>query len=783
MDTGITSGVSVGDDTDDQALNLQKFQKMHKWDLYMDADQLNTVDNVLASGDIEKEAALEQSILEENSPYSEVRASVPATDDPTLHTDTVRAWFLGLVICTIVGGCNVLLTLRPESLSIPSTVVQLIAYPCGTFLARVLPSKPFTVFGKQFTLNPGPFNMKEHTLIVVMAAAGTSVSYAIDILLAQEVFYGFKYGWGYQLLLTMSTQALGFGVAGITRRFLVWPAAMVWPTVLVSASVMVALHDHSKSDPSRTNGWKIGRYKFFLLVSGVYFLYAWFPSFIAPFLSFFCFAVWAAPNNVIVNQLLGGQTNIGLIPITFDWSIVAGFTGSPLYVPAFALVNNVFGLLIVMLAAIGMVFAGPELYKYFPISANSTFDNTANSFNTSRVVSADFTLDEAAYRDYSPLIIGPTFAMAYGMSFATLSSIIVHVGLYNGKELWQRMKLAKNQDADIHLKLMRKYREAPEWWFMGTFLISFAFAMAASQHWETHLAWWALIFSIFIGVIFFVPIAMIYAITANAPGLNVITEFIIGYLQPGKPLAMMMFKSYGYMMQYNALTYSTDMKLGHYMKVPPRSMFRAQFVAVFWLSIVQIASYNFLIGNIANICTADAAASLTCPNAKTFFNASVIWGLVGPRRMFGPGSLYSWVHYFWLIGAGSTFVGWLVARKYPRTWVRYIYFPAVWSASGMIPPATCYKMMCYIVVGLLFNWLVRRKWPNWWSTYNYTMSAALDIGNAICAILIVLILGFSNTSMKPWWGVTVVSNNLDAEGAAVSKTLGEGETIGPAYWS
>ena len=74
--TGVTSGVSLGDDVDDQAQNLVKFQKLHKWDLYMDADQLNTVDNVLASGDIEKEAALEQSILEENSPYSEVRSSV-----------------------------------------------------------------------------------------------------------------------------------------------------------------------------------------------------------------------------------------------------------------------------------------------------------------------------------------------------------------------------------------------------------------------------------------------------------------------------------------------------------------------------------------------------------------------------------------------------------------------------------------------------------------------------------------------------------------------------------
>lgn len=57
-------------------------------------------------------------------------------------------------------------------------------------------------------------------------------------------------------------------------------------------------------------------------------------------------------------------------------------------------------------------------------------------------------------------------------------------------------------------------------------------------------------------------------------------------------------------------------------------MFAAQFFPVLWLSIVQIATYNFLLGNIAGICTPDQPQGLTCPNAKTFFNASVIWGVI-----------------------------------------------------------------------------------------------------------------------------------------------------------
>lgn len=65
-------------------------------------------------------------------------------------------------------------------------------------------------------------------------------------------------------------------------------------------------------------------------------------------------------------------------------------------------------------------------------------------------------------------------------------------------------------------------------------------------------------------------------------------------------------------------------------------MFAAQFFPVLWLSIVQIATYNFLRGNIAGICTPDQPQGLTCPNAKTFFNASVIWGVIVSPTLIVP---------------------------------------------------------------------------------------------------------------------------------------------------
>jgi len=62
----------------------------------------------------------------------------------------------------------------------------------------------------------------------------------------------------------------------------------------------------------------------------------------------------------------------------------------------------------------------------------------------------------------------------------------------------------------------------------------------------------------------------------KAPALNIITEYIIGYIYPGYPVANILFKVYGNVSMKQAIFFLQDFKLGHYMKIPPREMFLAQ---------------------------------------------------------------------------------------------------------------------------------------------------------------------------------------------------------------
>lgn len=72
---------------------------------------------------------------------------------------------------------------------------------------------------------------------------------------------------------------------------------------------------------------------------------------------------------------------------------------------------------------------------------------------------------------------------------------------------------------------------------------------------------------------------IIDSVTGSSVQLNVISELIGGYAVPGDAISLNMFKGYGCWCMLTAIFFSKDLKLGHYAKIPPRSMFRAQLAA------------------------------------------------------------------------------------------------------------------------------------------------------------------------------------------------------------
>lgn len=63
--------------------------------------------------------------------------------------------------------------------------------------------------------------------------------------------------------------------------------------------------------------------------------------------------------------------------------------------------------------------------KYLPMSAPLVFDNTGSVYDSgSVIINGTFSVD--AYKAYSPLYMPITFALAYGVTFASYTSVFVH---------------------------------------------------------------------------------------------------------------------------------------------------------------------------------------------------------------------------------------------------------------------------------------------------------------------------------------------------------------------
>lgn len=766
--------------------NTQPYEEGEEYELLLDPNlpedeaELHRIGTGGSSFD--SESNLKELDDVEDSPYPEVRAAVRNFDED-LPCNTVRAWTIGLALTVVGASMNTLFSLRQPSIGLGPLIAQIIAWPIGLGWAKVMPTRQFSFFGIKWSLNPGPFNIKEHSVIVVMASVSFSVAYATDIILAQVVFYKQNFGIPWQLLLTISTQSLGYGIAGMMRKFLVYPASMIWPINLVTVTLMNAMYEpNAPRDPTIIGG-NMPRYRWFGLVTLGAFLYYFIPGFLAQFLSVFAFATWIAPNNAVVNQLFGGTTGLSMLPITFDWTQIAGFVGSPLIPPWHAIANTLIGVVTFFLGLASILhFSGVWYGEFLPISDSTTYDNTGKNYNVSRVLTPEFTLNEQAYKDYSPLFLSTTFAISYGLSFAAIASLVVYTYLHHGKTIWSQYKSSTSEKPDIHMKLMGKYKEAPTWWYMGLFGIMLVLGFITVLAFPTNLEWWAFLLAILLSFGFSLPIGIIQAVTNTQIGLNVLTEFIFGYIQPGRPLALMLFKTFGYITMSQALSFVSDLKLGHYMKIPPRTMFMCQVVATTLSCFIQVAVLNFALSNIDGVCTPSQPEHFTCPGGRVFFSASVVWGLLGPSRMFSPGQVYSGLFIFFGIGTIVPIIIYFMARKFPKSPVKYLMAPLIFGGAGAIPPATPLNYLAWGIIGFIFQNRIKKRYFNWWSRLNFLTSSGLDMGLALSTLVIFFAFTLREIDPPNWWGNSVISSTMDAQDTAIQRVLPEGQTFGPQTW-
>lgn len=159
-----------------------------------------------------------------------VRRVVSFTDDPELPTITFRYFVLTIIF--VVPGAFLSMMSHYRTTYAPYSVffVQIASSYVGVWLADILPAwtvkVPFTPWG--FSLNPGPFSVKEHVLVTISAASGATYNLGYGPISMAELYFGQRVDPAVAIFFMWGIVWTGYSFAAIARQFLIYDPQFPW---------------------------------------------------------------------------------------------------------------------------------------------------------------------------------------------------------------------------------------------------------------------------------------------------------------------------------------------------------------------------------------------------------------------------------------------------------------------------------------------------------------------------------------------------------------------------
>lgn len=375
-------------------------------------------------------------------------------------------------------------------------------------------------------------------------------------------------------------------------------------------------------------------------------------------------------------------------------------------------ISSILGGLIIL----GIYYKNMYNTAYLPINSSSAWTNNATSYDVQAVIT-DNKFDEAKYQQYSPPFYTAGYILTVGANFAFYPVYFLYItfnqwttvsGAY--KDFWAGLRKGKGNyegAMDVHSRVMARYPEVPDWWFLVILLAALVLSIVFLKVFPLDTPVWLTFLLIGINLVFAVPLSFLSATTGTNLGLGSLIQVITGFLLPGNYNAYLYGQTLGswalagkseswicqilpFRAVWNSLSttsivkrrskltkfqgysdnYVQDQKMAHYSKIPPRAVFRSQIGTIIITCFVAVGTQDFIMNDVEGLCTADQPQKFTCANdGAPMYSNSLMWGVLGSNRMFND--MYPLFKWCFLIGFAVAVI-FLVPQYYGP-----IYLPGV----------------------------------------------------------------------------------------------------------
>ncbi|KAH8586419.1 OPT oligopeptide transporter [Bisporella sp. PMI_857] len=693
-----------------------------------------------------------------------VRETVGFEDDPSLPVITFRSMLLSAIFCTIGSIVSQLSYFRTTYAPFPVFFVILASAPLGRILARVLPAYTVPLGRFSFSLNPGPFSIKEHAIIGIAANAGSQGQWATYLPTNAALYYGITMNPAVALFFGWGASLLGFSFAAMVRKILIDDPEFIFPLSLQQVTLYRSMQGKSEFHAARERK----QMNVFWLILLCTFAWQFLPEFIFPFVASLAPLCWFASRNHTVNFLGAGRGGIGLLNITLNWSNI---TSTVITYPYSVQVTIFVGFVIttwilIPVAYFGNLWGSPT----YNIMSNGVFQKNGSTYPFNSLIYTDAKgiqhVNETKYEEIGLAYSGAQYTWEIFMWYASYISAFVWCGLFLGPKIfaiWKARKQLGEYHTDRLSRIIQKYPGMTKWEWAALTAIPIGILLAIVAARQIWMPTWTYFIALGFGGAAMLPMSFIYAMSGYSIKVGFFNELIYGYMievngSSRHPLGQLAYRVISGNVWYDARTVLEDQKIGHYLHLPPRDVIGVQILAnILALPInygvmrwVLSAKFDYVSGRVA-----DPQGQWTGQDFKSYNTAGIQYALVGPKKLFAS-SFFSPVLYGFLAGALAPVIIWLLHKRFPKArfdlWNTTIFFASAATFHGNLStgPFTA------ILVGTFFNFYLYRYRHKFWNKWAYISGAALDTGFNANLLFIFIFIGTTGAVMKNWWG-----NNAD----------------------